>query len=80
MAWWGWLLLAYLPVSALLAVWLGRAIDLAERRETRRCRSAPSGLPFELKLGLATALDLVAPQQAERDAGLSGDGVASQIG
>jgi hypothetical protein len=38
MAWWGWLLLvAYLPVAALQAVWLGSAI---ERREARRARSS----------------------------------------
>ena len=49
MAWWGWLLLAYLPVSALLAVFLGRAIDLADRREkTRRC-SPPAGLQSRIK-------------------------------
>jgi hypothetical protein len=45
MAWWGWLLLvAYLPVAALQAVWLGSAMDRLERREARRARSSqPSG-------------------------------------
>jgi hypothetical protein len=41
MAWWGWLLLvAYLPVAALQAVWLGSAIERIERREARRARSS----------------------------------------
>jgi hypothetical protein len=36
MAWWGWLLLlAYLPVAGLQAVWLGHAIDVFERRATK---------------------------------------------
>ena len=45
MALWGWLLLlAYLPLAGLQAVWLGSVIDLMQRRETRRGRSrTPSG-------------------------------------
>jgi len=43
MAWWGWLLLlAYLPVAALQAVWLSHAIDRMERREAKRLRRRPS--------------------------------------
>ena len=43
MALWGWLLLlAYLPLAGLQAVWLGHAIDRMERREARRTRNVPS--------------------------------------
>jgi hypothetical protein len=36
MVWWGWLLMAWLPVAVLSAMWMGLAIRLAESREWRR--------------------------------------------
>ena len=45
MAWWGWLLLAWLAVAVVLAVVLGRAIRTAERHElgTDRPDERPPG-------------------------------------
>jgi hypothetical protein len=49
MAWWAWLLLAWLPVAALSAVWMGLAIRLAEQREgICRGRPGPAGQPTQL--------------------------------
>ena len=43
MPWWAWLLLlAYIPLAALQGVWLGLAIEQAERRERGRPRNTRS--------------------------------------
>lgn len=53
MAWWGWLLLlAYLPVAALQAVWLSHAIDRMERHRAKRPRRRPSSARRRHSCGL----------------------------
>ena len=67
MAWWGWLVLVWLPSSVVTSVWMGRAIHAAEMSEwTRRRR------PDRRAERLGSPHDAIGPRLGPSDRG--GDG------
>lgn len=46
MAWWGWLITAWVVVACVAGIWLGLALTLAEKRDrVRRGSAAPAVAP-----------------------------------